>query len=103
MAKRDAFLEEHFGNCNCVRMGELVTASKLNKMIRFDPLEYVESISNKHRCCYCGGDTTDDRRGNCAACGAPRIKTDKIEVIHSSEKEWTFGNDSVLGINTTLL
>ena len=81
--------------------GELITASKLNEMIRFDPLE-VESILHKHRCCYCGGDTTDDSRGNCAACGAPRILTDKIETIQSSEQEWILGDNSALGINTIL-
>lgn len=69
MDERDAFLAEHFGWwCD----GELVTASKLNETIRSDPLEYIESTSKKHRCCFCGGDTTDDRRGNCSACGAPR-------------------------------
>lgn len=92
MDERDAFLAEHFG-----------MYTKMNEITISNPsFEHMKSISYKHRCCYCGGDTTDDRRGNCAACGAPRIKTDKIEVIHSSEKEWTFGNDSVLGINTTL-
>ena len=29
---------------------------------------------NKQHCDYCGGDTFDDTRGNCAACGVPKKK-----------------------------
>jgi len=28
----------------------------------------------KQTCEYCGGHTHDDKRGNCAGCGAPRTK-----------------------------
>ena len=34
-----------------------------------------ESNHKNHRCEFCGGNTVDDMRGNCCACGAPRILT----------------------------
>ena len=91
-----------------INMGELTTASKLNEIIKSDPFECIESVSDKYRCCYCGGETTDDRRGNCAACGAPRLKRIKVEETCSqelifSEQGWLIGDNSVLGINTTLI
>ncbi len=39
-------------------------------------------MSNK-KCDYCGGITTDDMRGNCGACGAPR-KVD-LKIVRPME------------------
>ena len=36
------------------------------------PLPIIEWSNGKHRCNHCGGNTIDDTRGNCSACGAPR-------------------------------
>jgi len=55
--------------------GELVTASMLNEMVRDD----FTMEGKNHRCNYCGGNTTDDRRGNCSACGAPRHENTESE------------------------
>jgi rubrerythrin len=42
--------------------------------------DFIEIIDgNKHRCSYCGGNTTDDQRGNCSACGAPRHENTESE------------------------
>ena len=35
----------------------------------------VEKIKpQKYECLYCQGNTYDDKRGNCCACGASRVK-----------------------------
>ena len=39
-------------------------------------------MQNKERCGYCGGNTHDDHRGHCRACGGPRI----FAVICTPEK-----------------
>jgi ribosomal protein L37E len=49
-----------------------ITAQRINEFV--DIME-----ENKHRCDYCGGNTTDDMRGNCAACGAPRHENTESE------------------------
>ena len=33
----------------------------------------ITEHTTKKRCAYCGSTSPDDRRGNCAACGGPRI------------------------------
>ena len=39
------------------------------------PAEKIEP--QKYDCLYCQGNTYDDDRGNCCACGAPRNKLEK--------------------------
>ena len=41
-----------------------------------------------HSCGYCHGKTTNDYRGNCAACGGPRMEVDKpIFFIGDGDEE----------------
>jgi hypothetical protein len=37
------------------------------------PATHLAAQPRIHRCDYCGGETPDDARGNCSACGAHRI------------------------------
>jgi len=39
----------------------------------------TKELIKKHRCSYCGGNTADDQRGNCYACGAPRHENTESE------------------------
>lgn len=52
--------------------GEIITASAMNTAYPTISLPVV-----KQRCAYCGGNTVDDTRGNCGACGGPRIEEKK--------------------------
>ena len=55
--------------------GDLITAADFNNMWRdvntVTP-QLGEIKQEVHSCGYCHGKTTNDMRGNCAACGAPR-------------------------------
>jgi hypothetical protein len=75
-----------FGMCKSMEMGashirKYVQDNDLQEIIERIPTVFnfdksmppiITRITNKAYCHYCNGNTIDDRRGNCGACGAPR-------------------------------
>jgi hypothetical protein len=77
-----------FGMCKSMEMGanhirqhvqdndllEIIDGGRVPTLFSFDESRppAITKISNKYYCHYCNGNTIDDRRGNCGACGAPR-------------------------------
>jgi hypothetical protein len=55
--------------------GEVGDIFNLRYAILLPDQEHVSIISDNNTdcCAYCGSTSPDDRRGNCAACGGPRI------------------------------